>query len=201
MVLYWNWMGLHLMLSLLTSKISICLENRILYLATLDKYNTQMHMSAFYRTAWTLVFLPKSYHIILTCKYFSCLNNVSMSKWYHKQIEQWKMFAIRCHKLVVSAVWLPMFIRQILHHHVQLIQGLMQRSMYWQPLVAKRFVSIHGRVVGLYITHHAQNPAVTNSSPNSASMISDHKAGESIVGWHDWPSVLHLIYAVERGRC
>ena len=121
-----------------------------------------------------------------------------MSKWYHKQIEQCKMFSITCRKIMVSAVWLPMFLWQILHHHAQLIQGPMHRSMYWQPPVAKRFVSIHGRVARLYIIHHAQNPAVTNSFPNSGSLISDHKAGESIVGWHDWPSVLHLIYSVER---
>ena len=84
-------------------------NNQILYLVTLDKYNTRMHMPAFYRTVWTLISLPKSYHVILTCKYFSCLNNMSMSKWYQKQIEQWKMFATRCHKIMVSAVWLPIF--------------------------------------------------------------------------------------------
>ena len=172
-------------------------NDHILYLATLDKYNVQMHMSVFYRTVWILIFLPKSNRIILTCKYFSCLNNVSMSKWYHKQIEQWKMFAIRYRKIMVSAVWLPMFLWQILHHHAQLIQGPMHRSMYWRPPVGKWFVSIHRRVAGLYITHHAQNPTVTNSFPNHASFNSDHKAGESIVSWHDWPSVLNLIYSVE----
>ena len=89
------------------------------------------------------------------------------------------------------------FLWQILYHHAQLIQGPMHLPMYWQPLAVKWFVSIHRRVEGLYITHHAQNPAVTDSFPNSASLISDHKAVENIVGWHDWPSVLHLIYSVE----
>ena len=156
-----------------------------------------MHMSAFYRTVWTLIFLPKSYHIILTCKYLSCINNVSMSKWYDKQIEPWNMFAIRCRKITVCPVWLLVFLGQILHHHAQLIQGPMHLSVYWKPLAVKWFVSIHRRVEGLYIKHHVQNPAVTDSFPNSASLISDHKAVENIVGGHDWSSVLHLIYSVE----